>query len=120
VVWPRDKSPKGSVDAPIASLVAQANRLPFFYTTSSCSGRITLFQNARGRRKGGEWLLVEHAPVDWEEVWRVLERHVAEHKGTVSAGVVEREKEEEKEEDVVFRQEPFILHRECRSLQQVP
>ena len=38
-----DKSPKGSLDVPIASLVYGLNRHPDFVTTSCCSGRIVLF-----------------------------------------------------------------------------
>lgn len=35
-----DKSPKGSVDAPVVALVDLINTHPAFFTTSSCSGRI--------------------------------------------------------------------------------
>eukprot|EP00934_Nitzschia_sp_Nitz4_P000944 Nitzschia sp. Nitz4//scaffold109_size72162//48597//51221//NITZ4_005852-RA/size72162-processed-gene-0.17-mRNA-1//1//CDS//3329532781//944//frame0 len=40
---PQDKSPKGSVDAPIQSLVDLINRHYAICTLSSCSGRISLF-----------------------------------------------------------------------------
>ena len=39
-----DKSPKGSVDAPIQDLVDLINHHPSFSTLSSCSGRIALFR----------------------------------------------------------------------------
>ncbi len=39
----RDRSPKGSVDEPIRSLVDLINAHPSFSTLSSCSGRISLF-----------------------------------------------------------------------------
>ena len=57
-----DKSPKGSLDVPIAALVYGLNAHPDFVTTSCCSGRIVLFA-ANGSR-GGRWLLVRHGPVD--------------------------------------------------------
>ena len=38
-----DNSPKGSIDAPIRGLVDALNADPRFVTTSSCSGRISLF-----------------------------------------------------------------------------
>jgi len=44
----RDKSPKGSVDEGIRSLVDLLNAHPCFSTLSSCSGRITLFDPAAG------------------------------------------------------------------------
>jgi tRNA wybutosine-synthesizing protein 3 len=39
----QDKSPKGSVDAPIQALVDLINAHPSFSTLSSCSGRIAIF-----------------------------------------------------------------------------
>ena len=45
-----DLSRKGSVDEPIAALVRYINALPAYYTTSSCSGRITAFCLVRGRQ----------------------------------------------------------------------
>jgi tRNA wybutosine-synthesizing protein 3 len=60
----KDKSPKGFLDAPILDLVQYINRVPQYYTTSSCSGRITMFCSTRGgARKGGKWILIEHGKV---------------------------------------------------------
>ena len=42
-----DLSRKGSVDEPIRELVDYINELDSFYTTSSCSGRITVFSEVR-------------------------------------------------------------------------
>ena len=47
-----DLSPKGSVDAPIRDLIDELNALAGLVTTSSCSGRISVF--LEGRRAGGE------------------------------------------------------------------
>ena len=38
-----DKSPKGSLDAPIVDLVCCITDQPDFVTTSSCSGRIAVY-----------------------------------------------------------------------------
>ena len=41
-----DLSRKGSVDEPVAELVGYINSLDQFYTTSSCSGRAAVLQEA--------------------------------------------------------------------------
>ncbi|EMD96018.1 hypothetical protein COCC4DRAFT_35763 [Bipolaris maydis ATCC 48331] len=79
-----DLSPKGSVDAPIRGLIGEINRLEGFVTTSSCSGRISVFLEGRkaesaiedlsveggdsragpgGKGGGGAWLFLSHEPV---------------------------------------------------------
>ena len=47
----RDKSRAGGVDAPIADLIARINLHPFFFTTSSCSGRTSIFSENSGTSK---------------------------------------------------------------------
>ena len=44
-----DLSRKGSVDEPIRELVEYINSQDSFYTTSSCSGRVTVFSEVCGR-----------------------------------------------------------------------
>ena len=72
-----DLSPKGSLDLPILPLLKAINSLPSLLTTSSCSGRIALFstppkQGETYRGKGGEWLLVQHDYVSFEQVYQAL------------------------------------------------
>lgn len=67
-----DKSPKGSLDVPIASLVYALNRHPDFVTTSCCSGRVVLFASAPGSGRGGRWLLVRHGTVEVSDVQAAL------------------------------------------------
>ena len=100
-----DLSPKGSVDAPIAPLIALINSSPDFYTTSCCSGRIALFLHTQPNQpKTGRWLLVDHHQVDWTRVKEAVE---AGMKGGGDGG----------EESVgVLKFEPFILSIACRSL----
>lgn len=93
-----DKSPKGGLDAPIADDVEWLNSQQDVFTTSSCSGRVSLYQHAAGVSKGGRWLLVHHEQASASQVEAALE--------TATGGG-----------DVVLRLEPFILTAECRTVQ---
>jgi tRNA wybutosine-synthesizing protein 3 len=77
----QDLSPKGSVDAPIRALIGDLNVLEGLVTTSSCSGRISVFLEGRkadpaevnpkdespagpgGKGGGGLWLYISHDPI---------------------------------------------------------
>ena len=102
-----DLSPKGSVDAPIASLVNRINATPNYYTTSSCSGRIALFEHSSGdgRGKGGRWLLCEHNAITLSQLETAL--HTATTSATTTATTATA---------AVLRFEPFILSIACRTL----
>ncbi|KAG8629495.1 hypothetical protein KVT40_003360 [Elsinoe batatas] len=66
-----DASPKGSVDAPVQTLVKEINDIESLVTTSSCSGRIAIYiegypsvaRSSQGKG-GGSWLFVSHTPLD--------------------------------------------------------
>lgn len=77
-----DKSPKGSVDERIRELIDEINAYDGFVTTSSCAGRISVFQEGNGQgsdswneedavgssgvpggKGGGKFLFVSHEPV---------------------------------------------------------
>lgn len=76
-----DLSPKGSIDAPIRALIGDINCLEGLVTTSSCSGRISVFLEGRrqdangsptedaslagagGKGGGGAWLYLSHDPM---------------------------------------------------------
>jgi tRNA wybutosine-synthesizing protein 3 len=80
----QDLSPKGSVDEPIRPLIEDINHLQGLVTTSSCSGRVSVFLEGHkkgivspeasieelvaragpGGKGGGSWLYVSHDPVD--------------------------------------------------------
>ena len=98
-----DLSPKGSVDAPVITLVDRINITQHYYTTSSCSGRISLFQhfNSDGKGKSGRWLLCEHGTVTLPQLQQAL--HTASADPSTSAAAV-------------LRFEPFILSVACRTL----
>lgn len=58
-----DASPKGSVDTPIVGLINDINKLDGFVTTSSCSGRISVFVegNKKSEDLGGAEALANDA-----------------------------------------------------------
>jgi tRNA wybutosine-synthesizing protein 3 len=81
-----DRSPKGSVDEGIRELIDEINAHKGFVTTSSCAGRISVFQEGNGRaidsenegrevetslvvggKGGGKFLFVSHEPVSISE-----------------------------------------------------
>lgn len=85
----RDKSRAGGVDAPIADLIHRINQHPFFFTTSSCSGRVSIFSEptpksvstaddacveatansaVKTKKKGGDWVYVSHETASEDEV----------------------------------------------------
>jgi tRNA wybutosine-synthesizing protein 3 len=60
--------PTGSLDEPVVELVKYINESKDYYTTSSCSGRISVFVTNQGKAKGGKWILVEHATITHEQL----------------------------------------------------
>jgi tRNA wybutosine-synthesizing protein 3 len=93
-----DKSIKGSIDAPIKHLVDLINSLEDYYTSSSCSGRITLMEIDEERKKlESNWLFVKHDFASFEEIKDILK--------------------EISEKQVWFMQESMILHICCRNFE---
>ncbi|KAK8470851.1 hypothetical protein PHAVU_003G078700 [Phaseolus vulgaris] len=104
-----DKSPKGSLDAPIVPLVNALNQNPSYFTTSSCSGRISILSqplsespNPKKKARGGTWLFVSHDPADPDSVLSLLFPSESTRSPFVS--------------ELVFRFEPLIIALECRDL----
>ncbi len=93
-----DKSPKGSLDTPILHLIHAINRADRYVTTSSCSGRIVLFEKASAPKSHGRFLLVSHDPVSCDACTVALD--------AASDGA-----------DVAFKCEPPILHVWCESIE---
>lgn len=116
-----DKSPKGNLDTPIIPLIDAINLHPSFFTTSSCSGRIsilhhpppstgdedenqsTIKKKKKKKAGGGRWILVSHDPVEPESVVDLL------FKKEDTASAVRRS-----QGSLVFRFEPLIIAIECR------
>jgi len=106
-----DKSPKGSVDAPIRGLVRLMNSHPNFVTLSSCSGRISLYAaearatsvsdgvEKRVSLKGsGGWLLAAHREVSPVECYNLVVKALG------SA------------ETVLMKHETMIMHILCKTV----
>lgn len=108
-----DKSPKGSVDEGIRSLVDLINAHPSFSTLSSCSGRISLFDpshaatsiSGRGDEleymdsstgKGhGAWIISSHARISFQQLKVSLDEHSKNTKCN---------------HELLFKHEPLLLH----------
>ena len=117
-----DRSPKGSLDEPIRCLIRDINHHEDYVTTSSCSGRISLFHVTRptdepearehlpaavaassyeAPKKGlGSWLLVKHSKLEECGAPGELARAIAGKSGFVT-----------------LKHEPFVMHILCRSLE---
>ncbi|OWF53247.1 tRNA wybutosine-synthesizing protein 3 homolog [Mizuhopecten yessoensis] len=97
-----DLSRKGSIDEEIVPLVQHINNHVNFFTTSSCSGRIIVFDDhideerpgLKVKKKGCKWLFTSHKAADAEQVIESLK---------------------DLNGDAVFKFEPFVLHVQCRN-----
>ncbi|KAK6123931.1 hypothetical protein DH2020_042328 [Rehmannia glutinosa] len=134
-----DKSPKGTVDAPIIPLLTAINSHPSYFTTSSCSGRISVLsqptaspsapkKKARGgswlfvshdpvhpsapkkKARGGSWLFVSHDPVHPSALSTLLFPSPAETAHRAGSGEFDRP--DIPEDSIVFRFEPLIIAQE--------
>ena len=109
-----DKSPKGTLDLPIVPLLDAINRHPSYFTTSSCSGRISIFSHPpkgkiggkikKSKAGGGSWILVSHDLVEPEAVINLLFGGGVANNDSLTEG------------SLVFRFEPFILAVECKDV----
>ncbi|GAB4830863.1 hypothetical protein Ancab_004890 [Ancistrocladus abbreviatus] len=115
----KDKSPKGTIDAPILPLLNTLNHHPSYFTTSSCSGRISVFSHPNTintssgtatkakKSKGGTWLFITHEPADPNSVLNLL---------FPSNLTQSNSSESTYPSDLVFRFEPFIVAVECKDV----
>lgn len=91
-----DKSFKGDVDIEAIPVIEAFNSKKYYYTTSSCSGRISLFFEAEsGRKDESGWHFVEHRVVEVKEIMDSLKDFP--------------------KESLWFRQEAPIFHVACRN-----
>jgi len=92
-----DKSLKQGWDSRIIGLCEKINKLPYYYTTSSCSGRVLLLKDCKEKRDD---LFVK--------VWH----------DKIKVGEVREMLESVKEKGIFyFKQEPCILHVACKDLE---
>jgi tRNA wybutosine-synthesizing protein 3 len=92
----KDKSKKGKIDDKILPLVNKVNSFLNYYTTSSCAGRIKLFVPSK-RKQDTALIFVKHDKVTFNEVKKNLEKLP--------------------KESVWFRQESFIIHVCCQTIE---
>ncbi|XP_073500009.1 tRNA wybutosine-synthesizing protein 3 homolog [Phyllobates terribilis] len=95
-----DLSKKGSVDVDIEEIVRDLNLQNCYFTTSSCSGRIILIDEnpdmSSVQKQNCSWLFVTHDFCMTEDVISGLQKATG---------------------DAVLKFEPFVLHVQCRELQ---
>ncbi|KAL5466789.1 hypothetical protein EMCRGX_G030938 [Ephydatia muelleri] len=96
-----DLSRKGAIDDAIVPLVEHINSQETWYTTSSCSGRVTIYcQDPHNSKKGCRWILVSHVSLKTPDIWSLLNAP-----GLPPDGYV------------FFKFEPFIIHVMCKTLE---
>jgi tRNA wybutosine-synthesizing protein 3 len=93
-----DSSRQGHVDAEVVDLLDAINAHTSYYTTSSCAGRILIYEDHPSKHKQDvRWLLSSHQEVSFEEVNAVLANA--------------------KEHTLWLRFEPLILHVCCKTIE---
>ncbi|MFP4567864.1 MAG: tRNA-wybutosine modification methyltransferase TYW3 [Candidatus Woesearchaeota archaeon] len=93
-----DKSRKGDVDFGARPVVDAFNNHSNYYTTSSCSGRISVFRESKSRKKfDSGWVFVKHGTVTPDEILSALKSVPLD--------------------TLWFRQESPIFHVACNSLE---
>lgn len=111
-----DYSPKGSVDHSIIPLINLVNSNKDLVTTSSCSGRVSVFVEGckngtvkvGGKGEGGHWLFTTHSAEDLVPGWRKgLDAYRTNEDIIIDDMNPKRY--------VLYKFEPFILHVKCRN-----
>lgn len=106
-----DLSLKGSIDEPIRALVEIINRNPYYYTTSTCSGRIALIEKPHresGNKKGNQFHLSSHDLVKLEDFESVINSFVKSCTEATGGELADR--------CLWLKFEPFIVHIQCYDL----
>ncbi len=85
-----DKSRKGEIDEKIKPLIDTINDIDYYYTTSSCSGRIMIYKPGK-RKQETEWIMVSH-----EEIKNIKDEYI--------------------KDDYWFKMEGPIIHINCFNL----
>lgn len=120
-----DLSPKGTIDELCIPIIDLINSHEDMVTTSSCSGRISVFIEGSknfndeikvgGKGQGGRWLYVSHSSnniIGWLD--RLMNNEL-EEKIDVTLNITEELSEfVGSTRYVLYKYEPFILHVKCR------
>lgn len=115
-----DDSPKGTIDEFLKPLIATINGLDDYVTTSSCSGRVSVFlEGEKGCEEdgkvtgkgGGKWLFVSHDPKEIDAWWgSVFDKNQNQPTDNFLPHVAPQTSL------ILFKFEAMILHVKCRSL----
>lgn len=120
-----DLSPKGSIDKLCLPIIDLVNKSADMVTTSSCSGRISVFIEGTkaidgnikvgGKGEGGRWLFVSH---DVEEVdnWFSRTTDSEQIKWKLSTQCMDI-RTDGSSRMILYKYEPFILHVKCRDFE---
>lgn len=104
----KDLSIKGSIDEPILPLVNIVNASPYYYTSSTCSGRITLIRKPTeksGIKKGSDFLLTCHEHIKFDQLIDIYNSFIS------------RQEDSSTLHDCLWLKfEPFIIHIQCFNL----
>lgn len=117
-----DASPKGTLDLPLIPLISLINLHPDMVTTSSCSGRISVFlegeknalvlgkdhEKLGGKGEGGRWLFVTHDVNDLDMDWWTKDVKSFKDNDMVRAST------QFSRRYVIYKFEAMILHVKCR------
>ncbi|PHT82544.1 tRNA wybutosine-synthesizing protein 2/3/4 [Capsicum annuum] len=96
-----DKSPKGNIDTPIIPLLNTINSHSSYFTTSSCSGRISILEQPKKKSKGGKWVFISHEKTEPQVIKSLLSPLEYTHDNC----------------SLVFRFEPLIIAVECKDVE---
>lgn len=108
-----DLSLKGSIDDPIRPLVELINKDDYYYTTSTCSGRITITEKPVGRsniKKGNKFIYTSHSSTSLEDLKGTLDSYILDE-------FTSRDELDQSTETCLWLKfEPFIMHIQCYDL----
>lgn len=108
-----DLSPKGNIDELCVPIINLINSSPDMVTTSSCSGRVSVFlegaaTNRPGKKgEGGKWIFISHDVNELDNWYNKLENE------TVNYDVKDYQADENTR-FVLYKFEAMILHVACR------
>ncbi|CAN4105808.1 unnamed protein product [Withania somnifera] len=106
-----DKSPKGNIDTPIIPLLNILNSHSSYFTTSSCSGRISILSQPKRKSKGGKWVFISHEKTEPHVIKSLLFPLKSAVPVTGDTSILDHS------HSLVFRFEPLIIAVECKDIE---
>lgn len=121
-----DLSPKGTIDVLCLPIIDLINSSPDMVTTSSCSGRISVFIEGQkaingdvkvgGKGDGGVWLFVSHEIKDIDN-WFDRTTAAKNLNWVIDASNTRDINDDGSSSMILYKYEPFILHVKCRDFE---